>query len=252
MTDSPSLNSFGEDLNVAVIGASGGIGRAMVASLARQASVKRVFALSRRDDEAVDPKVTSLPIDITIENSIEMAAHAISAEVPSLDLVFVSTGLLHDGEQLKPEKSWRALNLDALETAFRVNAGGPALVGKHFLPLLHKERKAVFAALSARVGSIEDNQLGGWHSYRASKAALNMLIRTLAIELTHRNPSAICVGLHPGTVDTCLSAPFKRGVPADKLFSPAQATGHLLGVLDGLKPEDSGNQFAWDGSRVPA
>ena len=119
------------------------------------------------------------------------------------------------------------------------------------LPLLPRDRKAVFAALSARVGSIADNQVGGWHSYRASKAALNMIIRTLAIELARRNPSAVCVGLHPGTVDTGLSAPFQRGVPADRLFSAERAADQLLTVIDNLTPQSSGGLFAWDGSAIP-
>jgi len=138
-----------------------------------------------------------------------------------------------------------------MERSYRINAIGPALVAKHFLPLLTRERKAMFAALSARVGSIEDNQLGGWHAYRASKAALNMLLKTLSIELARQNPTAICVGLHPGTVDTRLSEPFQRGVPEGKLFSPQKSARHLLNVFDTLSPEQSGQIFAWDGQRIP-
>jgi len=138
-----------------------------------------------------------------------------------------------------------------MERAFRINTIGPALVAKHFLPLLSKDRKAVFAALSARVGSISDNRLGGWHAYRASKAALNMMIRTLSIELARQKPKALCVGLHPGTVDTDLSKPFQARVAKDKLFSPAHSARCLLTVLDGLGPEENGGVFAWDGGRVP-
>ena len=140
----------------------------------------------------------------------------------------------------------------AMETAFRRNATGPALVAKHFLPLLARDRKAAFAALSARVGSIEDNRLGGWYAYRASKAALNMLIRTLSIELARSHRHALCVGLHPGTVDTALSKPFQSGVPPEKLFPPAQSARHLLAVLDRLTAEDSGSVYAWDGRRIPS
>ena len=138
-----------------------------------------------------------------------------------------------------------------MATAFRLNTTGPALVAKHFLPLLARDRKAAFAALSARVGSIEDNGLGGWYAYRASKAALNMAIKTLSIELARRYPLALCVGLHPGTVDTALSKPFQAGVPQERLFSPAQSARHLLSVLDELTAEDSGKLFAWDGRRIP-
>jgi NAD(P)-dependent dehydrogenase (short-subunit alcohol dehydrogenase family) len=139
-----------------------------------------------------------------------------------------------------------------MERSYRINAIGPALVARHFLPLLAADRKSAFAALSARVGSIGDNGLGGWHAYRASKAALNMLLKTLAIELARRNPGALCVGLHPGTVDTGLSRPFQRGVPEGKLFTPRQSARLLLNVLDGLSTEHTGQVFAWDGQRIPA
>ncbi|MEC9152536.1 MAG: SDR family NAD(P)-dependent oxidoreductase, partial [Pseudomonadota bacterium] len=150
------------------------------------------------------------------------------------------------------EKSWSALSYDSLERVFRINTIGPALVAKHFLPLLAKDRKTVFAALSARVGSIDDNRLGGWYGYRASKAALNMIIKSLSIELARRRPLAICVGLHPGTVDTALSQPYKRGVTKGSVFTPKRAAGNLLQVLETLKPTDRGGLFAWDGSRVPS
>ena len=134
---------------------------------------------------------------------------------------------------------------------FQVNATGPALIAKHVLPLLVRGRKSVFAALSARVGSIEDNRLGGWHSYRASKAALNMLLRSCSVELAHRNPDAVCVSLHPGTVDTRLSEPFQKSVPDNQLFSAEQSARHLLEVIDGLTPADTGGFFAWDAAPIP-
>ena len=138
-----------------------------------------------------------------------------------------------------------------MEVVFRINAIGPALIAKHFLPLLAHNRKSVFAALSARVGSIEDNRLGGWYAYRASKAALNMMIRTLSVELARLNPSALCVGLHPGTVDTSLSKPYQGSVSDGGLFSVEQSASHLLKVLNGLQPEHSGRVFAWDGKPIP-
>jgi len=166
--------------------------------------------------------------------------------------VIVSTGTLHGGDRFQPEKTWRSLDPDNFSHAFCVNAAGPALVAKHFLPLLARRRKTAFAALSARVGSISDNDLGGWYAYRASKTALNMLIRTLSIELVRRWPEALCVALHPGTVDTDLSAPFQSNVPTDRLVAPDLAASRLLGVLDGLTPAETGGVFAWDGSRIPA
>ena len=150
-----------------------------------------------------------------------------------------------------PEKTWRSLNAAALAKAFRINTVGPALVAKHFLPLLARRRKSAFAVLSARVGSISDNRLGGWYAYRASKAALNMLIRTLSIELKRSNRDALCIALHPGTVDSRLSKPFQGNVPDGKLFSPDVAANHLLSVIDGVDPEQSGKLFAWDGAEIP-
>ncbi|HEX8387840.1 MAG TPA: SDR family NAD(P)-dependent oxidoreductase, partial [Sphingomonas sp.] len=148
------------------------------------------------------------------------------------------------------EKAMRDLDADWLQRNFLVNAVGPALVAKHFLPLLPRARRAVFAALSARVGSISDNNLGGWYGYRASKAALNQLIRTLAIEERRRNPQAVVVALHPGTVDTDLSRPFQGNVQPGRLFAPDRAAVQLLDVLDGLKPVDSGRLFDWEGKQI--
>ena len=243
------MESFGDDLRVAVIGASGGIGGALARRLSNDRRVAEVIALTRRglSVETVGPRTTPGHIDIEREDSIAAAARAAG----QVHVVLVATGILHESDGLLPEKSWRALDAEALLRAYRINAVGPALVAKHFLPLLPRDRRTAFAALSARVGSIGDNGLGGWHAYRASKAALNMLIKTLAIELARGRPQALCVGLHPGTVDTALSQPFQRGVPAEKLFPPDVAASHLLAVLDRLEPADSGHLFAWDGARIP-
>jgi len=242
----PHLASFGGCLNAAVIGAAGGIGGGFVEQLANAPAIKRLYALSRSRPVLIPSAAQWHQIDIQNEASVAAAAAAIGESGP-LDLVVVATGILHDDGGLTPEKTWRALDGDAFAKIFAVNTIGPALVAKHFLPVLARDRKAVFAALSARVGSISDNQLGGWHAYRASKAALNMLIRTFAIELAYRNPSALCVGLHPGTVDTNLSAPFQGNVPDGKLFTPATAAASLLNVIDSLNESDSGRLFAWDG-----
>ncbi len=167
-----------------------------------------------------------------------------------VDLVIVATGILHRAS-ISPEKSMREMSANAMAEVFAINTIGPALVAKHFLPQLRRGSKSVFAALSARVGSIEDNRLGGWMSYRASKAALNMLIKTLSIEHGRRRPDSIIAGLHPGTVDTALSEPFQKNVPDGKLFTPAQSADYLLSVIDGLKASDTGGVFAWDGARIP-
>ena len=144
----------------------------------------------------------------------------------------------------------RELDPAAFIEVLNVNAVGPALIGKHFLPLMRPGRRSVFAALSARVGSISDNRLGGWTSYRASKAALNMLLRTFAVEHARRFPESVVVALHPGTVATRLSEPFTRRVPEPRLFSPEKSARDLLTVVDGLSPDDTGGFFAWDGSAI--
>ena len=241
------LSSFGAPLNVAVAGSNGGIGQALHSALATAPNVAHAFALSRAAGNGPE----DVYLDIEDEASIAAAAGKLAERVQAIDLVIVATGILHDGTDMQPEKALRMLDPAALERAFRVNATGPALVAKHFLPLLPRDEKAAFAALSARVGSIADNGLGGWYAYRASKAALNMLIRNMSIELARRHPMALCVGLHPGTVDTRLSAPFQRSASEGKLFTPARAAGHLLDVLDRLGPADSGGVFAWDGQRIP-
>ncbi|WP_237181169.1 SDR family NAD(P)-dependent oxidoreductase [Roseomonas haemaphysalidis] len=233
------LSSFPPGGRAVVVGASGGIGRALLDALHRSGAFAEVVGLSRRDGQ----------IDLEDEASIA-AATARLRDGPPLRLLIVATGFLHDAAQ-QPEKTWRTLDAGAMARAYSLNAIGPALVAKHCLDLLPATGKSAFAALSARVGSIGDNRAGGWHAYRASKAALNMLLRNLAIELARRKPEALCVGLHPGTVDTSLSAPFQGGVAPGKLFSPAQSAGYLLGVLDGLTARDSGNVFAWDGKAVP-
>jgi len=220
-----------------VVGASGGIGAALVTALAEEGVAVRGFA---RSFEGADR------IDLLDEDSIAAAAASLSA---APDLVFVATGLLHDGDR-GPEKSMAALDPAWLARQYAVNAIGPALVAKYFLPRMPKTGRCVFAALSARVGSISDNRLGGWYGYRAAKAALNQLIRTIAVEERRRNDRSIVVGLHPGTVATALSKPFQAGVRADQLFMPDRAAVQLLDVIDGLKAPDSGKLFGWDGAEI--
>lgn len=245
------LPTFESGLNAVVIGASGGIGSALIDRLIEHDDVAHVVACSRRALAWDHAKLRHHRLDLEDEGTIADAAESTKSELGSVDLVIVATGLLHEGEHLGPEKTWRALNAENLAQVYRINTIGPALIAKHFLPLLARDRKSVFAALSARVGSIGDNGLGGWHAYRASKAALNMLIKNFAIELGRRNAGAICVGLHPGTVDTGLSQPFQANVPEGKLFSPDFVADRLLRVVDGLETSDSGRQFAWDGQAIP-
>lgn len=229
-----------------VIGATGGIGRAMVERVAADGAFDTVWAVSRSGGALAGTK--ALAADLEDEASLATAAERIS-QGPAPTLIVVATGVLHDG--LQPERSFRQLDAEHLLRDYRVNAVGPALAAKHLLPLMPRDRRAVFAALSARVGSIADNRLGGWHAYRASKAALNMILRNLAVEMARSHPQAVIAGLHPGTVATDLSAPFQKGVAQGKLFTADYSAGRLLAVLSNLTPADSGGVFAWDGARVP-
>jgi NAD(P)-dependent dehydrogenase (short-subunit alcohol dehydrogenase family) len=229
-----------------VIGATGGVGSALLARLRTEGRFEVVLGASRRPPPD-DP--LALALDLEDEASIAAAAERLKGQ-PSLRLAIVATGVLH-GAGLSPEKSYRALDPAALARVFAVNTIGPALVAKHLLPLMARDGRSVFAALSARVGSISDNRLGGWHAYRASKAALNMMIRNLAIEQARSRPQSICVALHPGTVATGLSDPFQKGVPAERLFTPDQSAERLLEVIAGLTPGDTGGFFAWDGAAIP-
>lgn len=224
-----------------VIGASGGIGSALVAALNEEGSFAAIRGFSRRDSGAAH-------IDLEDEASIAAAAERV-AQGPVPALVIVATGLLHDDGH-GPEKALRDLDPAWLARAFAVNAIGPALVAKHFLPIMPKTGRSVFAVLSARVGSISDNKLGGWYGYRASKAALNMLVRTLAIEERRRNDRAIVVALHPGTVDTALSRPFQANVRPGTLFAPDRAALQLLDTINGLRPPDSGKLFDYEGNEI--
>ena len=236
------LTSFPNDTNnsvAVVIGATGGIGAAVLAQLRANSPFTQVIGLSR----------STLPaLDLLDEASIQACAQHIGNLALPVRLVVDATGTLHrDGMQ--PEKSWQQLNVAQMAHAFAINAIGPALLMKHFLPLLPKSGKSVFASLSAKVGSIGDNRLGGWYSYRASKAALNQLVHTAAIELRRRAPEAICVALHPGTVATALSSPFaKTGL---EVQTPAESAAKLLAVVDRLTAADSGGFFSHDGSTLP-
>jgi NAD(P)-dependent dehydrogenase (short-subunit alcohol dehydrogenase family) len=219
-----------------IFGTNGGIGQALANEVKLRGSFASVHRLSRQSVP---------PIDLCDENSIARAAAHFAESAAKPALIIVATGVLHQGSK-GPEKSLRELDPEWMVENYRVNAVGPALIAKHFLPLMPREGRTTFAILSARVGSISDN---GWHSYRASKAALNMLVRNISIEAQRKNPQAIIVGLHPGTVETPLSAPF-RGNPVHERFAPARAAKQLLDGLDGLDPTQSGQLFAYDGTVI--
>ncbi len=242
------FESFGQNLRCVVVGSSGGIGAAILDALVESEQVSRIHALSRSGRSHPSKKVANLTFDFTDEESLIAAAQALE-EVKPFDLIIVATGLLQ-GQGISPEKNLRALSYEGFAKSFEINTIGPAMTAKYFAPLLKRDGKAVFAALSARVGSISDNRLGGWYAYRASKAALNMVLKTLSIELGRRFKNQIIVGLHPGTVDTGLSKPFQGNVPEGKLFTPEYSAEQLLHVIDGLNETDSGNLFDWAGKQV--
>lgn len=230
------MQSLPHNYRALVIGASGAIGSAFVQQLQADPRCAQVRALGR----------SSTPrIDFDVEASVAQAAQALAGEGP-FHLVIHAAGLLHGTHGL-PEKRLAQLNYAQLEHTFRTNTFGPALVLAHFAPLLDRQR-SVLAVLSAKVGSIGDNRLGGWYSYRASKAALNMLVKTASIEVARTHPQAVLVALHPGTVNSALSAPFNGaeiGRPA------ADAAGDMLRVLDGLPAEQTGSFHAYSGEPLP-
>lgn len=224
------------DASAVIVGAGSAIGAALGDTVAGFGVVHR---LSRG---------STPPLDVTDPAGIAAAADHVR-QGPPPRLVIVASGVLHDAAH-GPERSWRDLDPDWMAHSFAVNTIGPALVARHFLPLMPRSGRHVFAVLSARVGSITDNRTGGWHSYRASKAALNMIVRNLAIERARQSAEGIVVALHPGTVATPMSAPFAGNVPPERLFTPALAARQLLDVIDRLTPADSGRVFAWDGTPI--
>lgn len=243
-------------MNVLIQGGGRGIGLAL-ARRALAAGAERLVITARQPEAspahaelAADPRITFLPMDVTDDAGISAACAIMRDILPRLDRVICTSGILREGE-IRPEKRIADIDAEALVHLYRVNALGPMLLARELWPLLKGDHALRFSAISARVGSISDNRLGGWYAYRASKAALNQLMRTLSIELARANPNACVATLHPGTVDTDLSKPFQGGVPADKLFTADDSAGRMWAVLDGLTPQDSGTLFAYDGSVIP-
>ncbi len=235
MNHTLTMASLGDGYRALVIGASGALGTAFCELLKQDPRCAGVRALGRH---------TVPELDLERPETIANAATELAAEAP-YQLIVHAAGLLHR-DRIKPEKSFSAIEPEALQAVFQVNTLGPALVLRHFLPLL--EPRGAMAMLSAKVGSIGDNRLGGWYAYRASKAALNMLIKTAAIELARTRPQSRLLSLHPGTVVSGLSQPFRGATNA----RPADiAAAQLLTLIDQLTPADSGHFFAYDGERLP-
>lgn len=251
---------FPDGFHALIQGASRGIGLECVRQLLAQPHVGRVYATARRParSEALQAlarehpeRLVPVPLDVTDEASIEDAAATVGARSQRLHFLFNVAGLLHDDAGLRPEKRLADVRLENLERSFRVNAFGPLLVARAFAGMLTHGEHAVLANMSARVGSIGDNGLGGWYAYRGAKAAQNMFTRGLAVELGRKSRALVCVALHPGTTDTGLSEPFQRRVPEGKLFSAAYTVERLFTVVDELDADDSGTFRAWDGQVIP-
>jgi NAD(P)-dependent dehydrogenase (short-subunit alcohol dehydrogenase family) len=252
-----------EEINSAtalIVGANGGIGLGFVKALMARDNFTKIYGTYRDRANAEElltlsqknpDKLVCLNIDLTDETQIADAVKQISTEVDTLNLVLYCAGILHQGN-IQPEKSLKQIVPENLLDYFQINSIGAVLLAKYLMPLYRNNLdKSIFACISAKVGSIGDNRLGGWYGYRASKAALNMFVKTIAIEYSRRCPKTIVVALHPGTTDTRLSKPFQKNVPPEKLFTVEYTVERLMTVLANLKSEDSGEFFSWDGSRLP-
>lgn len=248
-----------QDAKALIVGATRGIGLGFVHALLEEPNVHKVFCTYRDLSTADDllelqgihgERLVCLAMDVTEESQIAAALQQVRTSVPNLHLAIYCAGLLHEDE-LQPEKSLRDITSEHLTRSFQVNSIGAILVAKHLVSLFDRKTDSIFACISAKVGSIGDNRLGGWYGYRASKAALNMFVRTIAIEYSRRCPKTIVVALHPGTTDTRLSEPFQDNVPAEQLFSVERTVGLLRNVMANLEMKDSGEFYSWNGERLP-
>lgn len=254
-----TLTQF-QPANIFIAGANRGIGLGFVKALLKQHPTSRIYATYRNLDAAGELMALAvaqpetlfpLPLDITDEAQVMECLERVRSHVDDrLHLALNCIGILHAGA-LQPEKSLKQIDPQHLQHYFQINSTGAVLLAKHLLPLFRHRDRSIFATISAKIGSIGDNQLGGWYGYRASKAALNMLIRTAAIEYRRKSPHTLVVMLHPGTTDTDLSKPFQRNVMPEQLFPVERTVAQLLAVLDNLQEADSGHFFSWDGSRLP-
>ncbi len=234
-------------------GGASGLGRALVDRVLKSGEFEQIFVTARDRTRIVteDSRVIPIELDLICDTSIKEASEKIASQTDKLHLVLTTAGILQDeSAEVRPEKKLADLTRSKLETVFSINCFGPFLWYAALGTLIRHRETLVVATLSARVASIGDNRLGGWHSYRASKTAQNMLTKNLSLELSRTNPKAVIIGLHPGTVDTDLSKPFQTGVPSNKLFSPDQSAAYLWDVLNHLTPERTGQVIAWDGQMI--
>ena len=233
--------------SVAIIGSSGAIGRAFLDAYIADKEISNIYSISRTEVESNDERIIHINIDVTDEVSVKAAASQIGEN--RLDKLIVATGILRT-ELFGPEKSIKDIKIENFVKIFSVNAFGPALIGKYFLPLMKKDKKSIAAFLSARVGSISENKLGGWYAYRASKSALNQIIKNFSIEAKRTNPTGIIIGLQPGTVKSKLSEPFQKNVKKGKLLLPKDSVKSLIRVIENVMQNDSGKIFDWKGEEI--
>ena len=233
--------------SIAIIGSSGAIGRAFLDAYIADKEISNIYSISRTEVELNDERIIHINIDVTDEVSVKAAASKIGEN--RLDKLIVATGILHT-ELFGPEKSIKDIKIENFVKIFSVNAFGPALIGKYFLPLMKKDKKSIAAFLSARVGSISENKLGGWYAYRASKSALNQIIKNFSIESKRTNPAGIIIGLQPGTVKSKLSEPFQKNVKKGKLLLPKDSVKSLIKVIESVMQNDSGKIFDWKGEEI--
>ena len=244
-------------MNVLVVGASGGIGLGFVKHFLQQPKLRILFATYRQAENSQEllelqthhpKKLQLIQWDVNQDEDFVAGIQQIQSTVQTLDTAIYCVGLLHD-QSLSPEKSLKQITRGGLNQYFQANAIGGVLLAKHVLPLMKHKERSILAFISAKVGSIEDNRLGGWYGYRASKAALNMFIKTTAIEYARRSPKTLVLSLHPGTTDTKLSKPFQKNVPPEKLFSVERTVSQLIDVIN--QADQSGQFFSWDGNILP-
>ena len=235
--------------NIIVFGSTGAIGKSVIENISRRYPNTLIHACSSKQKSLKISNIKEYQVDYMDEQSLAFTKEQITSTSKTLDLIFVAIGMLHN-KDIMPEKAIKDLSAENFLALYQANTIVPALIAKHFLPLLNRENRAIFATLSARVGSISDNQLGGWYAYRCAKAALNMLIKNLSIETSRRCPESVVIGLHPGTVKTPLSAPFQKHVPSNRLFEPEFAAEALMDIIETVQPADTGKCIAWDGKEI--
>ena len=249
MISKNDLNYLSTLKNVAIFGASGAIGSTFVDVFSSIDSIENIYAFSRSNASFSSQKVVNTTFDYLDESTLINAKDSLSSSV-AFDLILITTGMLHSNN-IMPEKSLSEFDSEKAQSYFLQNTIGPGLVFKHFGSLLNKQSPSIIAALCARIGSIGDNRLGGWYSYRASKAALMMMIKSASIELKRKNSNAICVGLHPGTVDSKLSQPFHKHIKQSMIITPEDSVSQLIQTLSSITLQDTGLQFAYDGEQIP-